>query len=104
LSGQRHAIERSGAEESEQDDHYQRGTEPPQNALPEVPPEHCSERQSILQKRPPFYLRHGPRRKQRCPKTQRAIKQEVCGKPPVVLLLVEGYCQNPEEKLAETEK
>ncbi len=39
-----------------------------------------------------------------CPKTQRAIKQEICGEPPDVLLIVEEYGQNPEEQLTETEK
>ncbi len=46
----------------------------------------------MLQKRPPFQLRHDPRGEKCGPKTQRAIQQEICGKPSGMLLMVEEYC------------
>jgi hypothetical protein len=38
------------------------------------------------------------------PKTQHALQQEICGKPSSMFLIVDEYCQEPEEKLAETKE
>src|SRR5215831_9567966 len=65
---------------------------------------HCPKWKAILHKRPPFELRHDPRRQKRGQKTQGTIKQEICGEPSRMLLKVEQHRQEPEEQLTETEK
>jgi hypothetical protein len=76
----------------------------PTECLPKVLAEHRPPWKPILRKRPPFDLRHDPRGKKSGAKTQRAIHQEICGEPPDALLIVEEYCQKPEEQLTETEE
>jgi hypothetical protein len=55
-------------------------------------------------KRLPFDPRHNLGSEQCGPKTQHAVKQEICGEPSNVFLIVEEYCQEQEEELAETEE